>query len=234
MIRQDLILRHPLRRFGFGGEDILDEGGFGAVLARAGVGKTALLVQLALNAMIRGRRVLHVSMNEPVGKVGLWYEEMYSRLAAAHTPAQKKTLWEEILPLRFIMTFKVEGFSVPRFQERLNDLVVPGIFKPEVLLIDGLQFELTPRTDLEELKKLARAHNLRVWFTVHIHRHQEMGRAGIPIPLVPFENLFEFALLLATEEKRIGIRVLKTPIAGGEIPSLTLDPSSMLVMDEAC
>ena len=50
-------------------EDILPQGGFGAVLARAGVGKTALLVQLALNTMLRDKNVLHISLNDPVNKV---------------------------------------------------------------------------------------------------------------------------------------------------------------------
>lgn len=234
MIKKDLIRRHPLGRFGFGAVDVLGNGGFGAVLARAGVGKTALLVQLALNEMIRGKRVLHVSMYEPVGKVALWYEELYARLAAGHAPSQRKSLWEESLPLRFIMTFKVEGFSVPKFKERLHDLLVPGIFKPEVVLIDGLHFDMIERGEMEDLKKLAEDLGVSVWFTVHIHRHQETGREGLPLPLVPFEDLFDFAVVLATQEERVGIRILKTPVAGSETCALTLDPSSMLVMDEAC
>ena len=56
-------------------------GGFGAVLAHAGVGKTALLVQLALNSMLRSRNVLHVSLNDPVNKVNLWYSELFHHLA---------------------------------------------------------------------------------------------------------------------------------------------------------
>jgi ATP/maltotriose-dependent transcriptional regulator MalT len=42
------------------------------VLAPAGVGKTAFLVQLALNAMLQEKNVLHISLDEPVTKVSLW------------------------------------------------------------------------------------------------------------------------------------------------------------------
>ena len=61
MLRKDPILRNPLRAMGYENEDILSAGEFGAVLARAGVGKTAFLVQLSLNALLRGKNVLHIS-----------------------------------------------------------------------------------------------------------------------------------------------------------------------------
>jgi len=232
MIREDIIARHPLRHLGLQGDELLGEGAFGAVMARAGVGKTALLVQLALNAMVRGKRVLHVSMNDPVAKVALWYEEIFSLLAAPY-PSERKALWEEILPLRFIMTFKVEGFSAATFEERLNDLIIPGIFKPDLVLIDGMSFETAPRDDLSAVKEMARAQKVRAWFTVPIHRHQETGRAGIPLPLLPVKDLFDLVLLMATEAGAIRIRVLKGPEGMGETPTLFLDPSSLLVMDEA-
>ena len=54
MLRNDLITRNPLRLMGHESEEILVQGGFGALLARAGVGKTAFLVQLSLNALLRG------------------------------------------------------------------------------------------------------------------------------------------------------------------------------------
>ena len=79
-MKKELILRNPLRLMGDETDDIIPEGGFGAVLARAGVGKTALLVQLAVNALLRGNNVLHISLNDPVKKVSLWYKEVFNHL----------------------------------------------------------------------------------------------------------------------------------------------------------
>ena len=56
MLKNELILKNPLRRMGYESDDILNKGQFGAVLARAGVGKTAFLVQLALNSMLREKK----------------------------------------------------------------------------------------------------------------------------------------------------------------------------------
>ncbi|MBU2252567.1 MAG: AAA family ATPase, partial [Proteobacteria bacterium] len=120
MLKQDLILRNPLQHLGFETEDILPGGGFGAVLAPAGVGKTALLVQLALNGMLRNRNVLHISLDDPVNKVTRWYNELFGHLADRCEATQINRLWESVLPHRFIMTFRIESFSVPKLEERLN------------------------------------------------------------------------------------------------------------------
>jgi hypothetical protein len=231
MLKKDLILRHPLRALGYENEDILSPGGFGAVLARAGVGKTALLVQLALNTMLRGKKVLHVSLNDPVGKVVLWYEELFHHLAEQHQIDRMKSLWEDILPERFILTFKVEGFSVPRFEERLDDLMEQDIFRPETIIIDGFKFDEHAREALVTLKALAEKHAVRLWFTVPIHRHVEEGREGMPVPMMEVEDLFEVILLLATVESETRIRALKTPVAADHPPICVLDPSSMLIRD---
>ena len=231
MLKKDLILRHPLRSLGYKNDDILVQGGFGAVLARAGVGKTALLVQLALNTMLRGKKVLHVSLNDPVGKVVVWYEELFQHLAEQYHIERRKTLWEDILPERFILTFKVEGFSVPRLEERLNDLMAQGIFAPEMMIIDGLIFDGNVRNALADLKVLAEKHALRLWFTVPIHRHIEEGRVGMPVPLLDVEDLFEIVLLLSTEKGETHIRTLKRSVIGESSPVFVLDPSSMLIKD---
>ncbi len=56
MIKKDVILYNPLRLIGYETEDIIPEGGFGAVLARAGVGKTAFLVQIAISTLLRDKK----------------------------------------------------------------------------------------------------------------------------------------------------------------------------------
>jgi len=231
MLKKDLILRHPLRTLGYKNEDMLSPGGFGAVLSRAGVGKTALLVQLALNTMLRGKKVLHVSLNDPVGKVVLWYEELFHHLAEQHHIERMKVLWEDILPERFILTFKVEGFSVPRLEERLNDLMEQGIFKPEMIIIDGFKFDEEARESLIRLKGIAEKHSMRLWFTIPIHRHEEEGRQGMPMPIIKVADLFELVLLLASEQGETYIRPLKSPVITDKSPVFVLDPSSMLIKD---
>ena len=229
MLKKDLILRNPLRLLGRKTEEILDAGEFGAVLARAGVGKTAFLVQLALNSLLRNRNVLHISLNDPVKKVVLWYEEVLRKIAEEYNVGQIEQLLEAVQPHRFIMTFKVEGFSAPKLEERLTDLTEQGIFVPQMILIDGLPFESSIRQSLLLLKDLAKRQAVHVWFAVRTHRHEQISQEGIPAALQPVADLFDVAVQLQPEGKEIHVKALKGGQTPSDTPELLLDPSTMLI-----
>jgi hypothetical protein len=233
MIKQELILRNPLRHLGFETEDILPAGGFGAVLAQAGVGKTALLVQLALNSMLRSRNVLHVSLQDPVNKVTLWYGELFNHLASQHEGAQINKLWDSVLPHRFIMTFRVESFTAPKLEERLNDLTEQGIFKPEMMIIDGFHCDESMRSTLIALKALAAKTGMHVWFTVHTHSYEKPGQNGLPASFSPVVDLFDLVLELQTEHANVHIKPLRGAASKTPAADLLLDPSTMLIKDHS-
>jgi hypothetical protein len=232
MLKNELILKNPLRRMGYESDDILKGGQFGAVTARAGVGKTAFLVQLALNSMLREKNVLHISLNDPVKKVSLWYKEVFNRIATQYAIHQSVQLWDTILPHRFIMTFKVEGFSVPKLEERLTDLIEQDIFKPHAMIIDGLPFDNAVNQGLADLKSLASHEGMHVWFTIRTHRHEEPGPNGTPAQLIQIADLFEVAIQLVPVGKQIQIKAFKGPGSGGDQPDLMLDPATMLIQDQ--
>jgi hypothetical protein len=232
MLKKDLILRNPLRLLGSRTEEKLTDGEFGAVLARAGVGKTAFLVQLALNSLLRNKNVLHISLNDPVKKVALWYEEVLRKIATEYNVGQIEQLLEAVQPHRFIMTFKVEGFSVPKLEERLTDLTEQGIFMPQMILIDGLPFDETIREALLPLKDLAQRQSVHVWFTVRTHRHEPLSQEGMPVPLQTVNDLFEVAVELHPEGKEIHVKALKGGESASGSPELLLDPSTMLIKSQ--
>src|SRR6187551_2946054 len=55
----------------------LGKGNLGLVMARAGVGKTACLVQIALDDLLRERPVLHVSLDQTMDHVLSWYDALF-------------------------------------------------------------------------------------------------------------------------------------------------------------
>ena len=231
MLKNDLILRNPLRLMGHENEAIVPEGGFGAVLARAGVGKTALIVQVALDTMLKQKNVLHVSLNDPVDKVSLWYQEVLNSLAHQYHVRQIKELWEAIQMHRLIMTFKVEGFSVPKLEERVKDLTEQQIFNPHMVIIDGLPFDEGLRAPLEGLKAFSENHRLHLWFTVTTHRHEAPGADGLPVQLAPVVDLFDAAIQLQPEGKKIHIRCLKGGVDASRSNDQLLDPATMLIQE---
>jgi hypothetical protein len=231
MLKKDLIIRNPLRHLGYENDDIIPVGGFGAVLSRAGVGKTAFLVQYALNAMLRDKHILHISLNDPVDKVTLWYNELFIRLAQHYEVEQINRLWENILPNRFIMTFRIDSFTVPKLEERLYDLSQQDIFKPDMIIIDGLHFDESVQEYLTDLKNLSLKQSCQTWFSVHTHRHEEPGLEGIPQRLSDVKELFEVVLKLQPSGTEIKIEPLKgAPVISQEQP-LYLDASTMLIKE---
>jgi hypothetical protein len=232
MFKKDLILRNPLRSLGRAGEEILTAGRFGAVLAPAGVGKTAFIVQLALNAMLQEKNVLHISLDEPVTKVSLWYEKLFQDLTGRAKMTRIDGVLEDLLPHRFIMTFKVEGFTVPKLEERLTDLTAQNIFHPEMVLIDGFPFGEEARERLMALKLLAGRLGVYVWFTVHTHRHETPTPEGLPPSLAQASDLFDVVLKLEPKGAYIAVEPLRgIAVKAGE-KRLHLDPATMLIRDE--
>lgn len=230
MLKKELVFRSPLRLMGHETEDILKPGEFGAILARAGLGKTATLVQLALDSLLRDKKVLHISLTDPVKKVCLWYEEVFRNIVDQYNIQQTDQVWEEILPNRLIMTSNMETFSVSELEKRLNDLTEQDIFHPHKLLIDGLPFDEIDKVMLTDLKSLAKDRGIHFWFTVRTHRHEPLGPDGIPTPLLNIIDLFDVVFQLLPEKKEIHLKTLKGGPSGPDRTSLLLDPSTMLIV----
>jgi len=229
MLRNDLIQRNPMGFFGDKSERSLAGGEFGGILARAGVGKTALIVQLAINAMLKDQRVLHISLTDPVNKVNLWYQEVYRHLTRNDDATFARALWEELLPCRFIMTFKAEGFKLPVLEERLGDLGEQGIFSPSIVIFDGYPFDAADLNSLAALKTFCADNDMSAWFTIRTHRHEAPAAGGLPTQLNGLDDLFDALVRLQPEGKEIHIEILKGVDAP---PSLVLDPTTMLIANE--
>jgi len=230
MVKTDLIERNPLRQLAGDREDILADGAFGAVLSRAGIGKTALVIQMALFNMLRHKNVLHVSLNDPIGKVTLWYGELFQDIAEEYNVNNIKDIWNDIEPYRLILSMKVSGFSVPLLEERITDLTTQNIFNPSMVIIDGFPFDETARDHLKALRTLAERNGFSIWFTVHTHRDEQPAADNLPACFSPVADLFAVALELKPEGNNVrietlaGSRTVETP--------LLLNPTTMLVTQD--
>jgi hypothetical protein len=229
MVKKDVTYQNPIRILGRDADALLSKGHIGAIVARAGVGKTAFLIQVALDYLIREKNVLHVSLSDPVDKVSLWYKEVFRNITAKWSRGQSQECWEMLLPHRFIMTFRAENFAVPTLDERLTDLSEQGVFDPEVVVIDGFRFDDTSRNTLEALKNLIDDRSLRTWFTVRTHRHEKPGPNGIPAPLATVSELFEVIIKLQPDGSEIHVNAVKGGEGNAQPPKMFLDPATLLV-----
>ncbi len=218
---------NPLGALGLDNNGGGESNRMGLVMARAGLGKTAVLVQLALDSIVRGNKVLHVSIGETVDKTRAWYDDIIALLRDEGTKIDY-----ELLQNRMIMTFKESSFSQAVLEERLDDLVQQNVYRPECLIIDGYDFTANDHTALSELKEFMLKHGLKMlWFSAVSHRTDtRKSEAGVPAPCHEMDDLFETVLLISPGEKGINLEIVKCEACSVDAgTTLMLDPSTMLV-----
>ena len=233
MLKNDLILKNPLRSLEPETGPHRGPHRMGLVIARRGVGKTALLVQFAMDSLLRGNRVLHVSIGEDLEKAKAWYDDLFQVLSRSYRLDHAGEVYHEIARRRMIMTFKAATFSVPKLEERLNDLLYQDVFRPDAVIIDGYDFEAASPEEVTDLQDLIKAMSLHAWFSALRHREDpRTSELGVPAPCDRFEDLFNTILLIEPEAKSIALRILKDDATGADKGRrLAVDPATFLVTE---
>ena len=229
-----MVSNNPLRARGREKEDGTDGRRVGLVMARAGLGKTAILVQIALDSMLRDNKVLHIAIGEGLDKTRTWYDDILGLMSQEKEVEDFQQVVDEVMQNRMIMTFKENSFSTATLEERMEDLAQQGIFKADCLVVDGFDFTDTDSaTALNELKGFMEKNDLKmIWFSAVSHRDDERVSAnGIPAPCHEVDEVFDTVLLISPEDEGIKLKTLKCSAAcsvdAGK--SLTLDPATMLI-----
>lgn len=235
MLKNDLTGKNPLGAFKVDSKGNEISHRMGLVIARAGLGKTAILVQIALDSMLRGQQVLHVSIDQNIQKTKSWYDDILRDLSSTSEPESYAGMQYEVMRNRMIMTFKESTFSRAKLEERLNDLIYQDIFRPSCLVIDGLDFNNIDRQTIEDMRELQKEANLNIWFSAVTRRDDQttVSKAGVPAPCHELDDLFDTVILLQPEsngESKIFLNILKDETGCVEPgKSLRLDPTSLIV-----
>ena len=230
MQKEDLIKKNPLRVLNPLSDESLPDHRMGLVMARAGLGKTAILVQIAMDSMLRGQKVLHVSIGEDLGKAKAWYDDIFKYISEGSQLENVAEIENELMRNRMIMTFKEAAFSRPKLEERLNDLVYQNIFRPDIVVVDGYDFAEVDYDSIMDLKEMMAAMNVQVWFSALRHRDDErVSAAGIPAPCHEIDGLFDTVIILQPEQDAILLDIIKDEYDGAAGKILNLDPSTMMV-----
>ena len=235
MLKSDLIAKNPMGAFNRDAKGT-DVARMGLVMARPGSGKTAILVQIALDSILRGKQVVHVSVGENIEKAKAWYDDILSDISSNAKHEEMAEVQLDVRRNRMIMTFNASTFSRPKLEERLNDLIYQDIFRPCCMIIDGLDFTKLDRQTLEDMRELQKEANMSIWLSAVTQREDQeevVANQGIPAPCDHFSDLFDTVIMLQPEsgdESKIFLNVLKDStgcVTSGK--SLRLDPTSLVV-----
>jgi len=208
----------------------LGPGNLGVLMARAGVGKTACLIHIAFDKLIRREKLVHISLTDGPEKVASYYNVIFYDLVKALNIPYEQDLRVLMEQNRMILAYLNRSFKMERLRENLGNLVQFGGFTPQCLIVDGLEFLEAGRGIVEGFKSIAREFQAEVWFSAVTHRHiQEINDRGIPNPLHEMDDLFDIILQLQPDATGVHLNLLKdhdtygTPVAG-----IRIDPSTFL------
>ncbi|HIJ37156.1 MAG TPA: hypothetical protein HPP59_07800 [Deltaproteobacteria bacterium] len=212
----------------------LGRGNLGVLIARAGVGKTACLIHIALDRIFRSGKLVHVSLEEGPEKVTSYYNVIYHDVAEALDIPNEDEYQALIDRNRMILAYLNRSFDLERLRANLNNLADRLEFSPETLIVDGLDFENTGIDQFKGLKKIAEDFSLEIWFSALSHRHiKDVNERGIPYPVNSVDEIFSIIFHLHPEPSGLFLKVLKDHdkiLDGGR--SVRLDPNTILPLDE--
>lgn len=231
---KDFISFSPLKLLDKSSRKGLGAGNLGVLIARAGVGKTACLIHIAFDRIFRQGKLVHISLEEGPEKVTSYYNVMYHDLVKALDLTDDYDDYRMLIDRnRMILAYLSQSFEIERLRTNLRNLAKNLNFRPDTLIIDGLDFERTERTLFEGFKEIAAEFQVEIWLSALSHRHiTEVNERGIPYPCHEFDDLFSLIIQFQPESSGVFLRLLKDH-DNPTIPdaSVRLDPNTFLALN---
>ncbi|MDR2194464.1 MAG: DEAD/DEAH box helicase family protein [Treponema sp.] len=231
MTTEDLIQRSPIRIFEQSIHGGLKGGEIGIIAAPNGIGKTSVLVQIALYKLLQSHKVIHVSFIRHTDHVLSWYEDIFDEFTKKKSLDHANEVKNSLVKNRVLMNFNQEGMTHDQILKSLRSLIVEGGFKAESLIIDGFDFSLAHAELFKAVKQFAAELELSVWYSCSIREGAYDNRK---IPLVFKEHSGVIDVVITLEQKSSYIELFVSKDRNVYNPSSTplkLDPKTLLVLE---
>lgn len=210
----------------------LGRGEFGVVLSRTGVGKTGLLITLALDHLLQGRKVLHISTKETVDHVRAYYDQLLEAMAQQLGLDRMMERQLEVERGRHILAYNRETFTLDKMRQSVAFLRDDAEFKPDMVIMDGTpRFEYSEDWEIRGICDLASELNAEIWTGSNLHREgQEVDDRGVPHEVAWHEENIDVIISLQSQGGHVRVQILKEH--DSEQPaavSLELDPETRML-----
>ncbi len=231
MVKKILSTRSPIKTLEKNLKGGFGPGQVGVFASRKGVGKTACLVQLALDRLFEEKPVIHVSYASRVDYVIAWYEELFKNLATRENLKSFMETHDRIVRNRVIMNFRQEGMKTEQVLKSLEALIGPGNFPARTIIVDGFNFYLPCAADLALFKKFAVERELEFWFSCSLKGEDPLfDQHGLPFVLKDYLDYLDIIITLEHDNGRVRLNLVKDhdQLTNRKL-RLELDPATLLL-----
>jgi len=234
MVKEELIQRSPLRIFEQSIHGGLKAGEVGIIVSQAGIGKTSMLVQLALDKLLQGKKVIHVSFTQHTHYVLAWYEDIFDELFSEKKLENAADVKDEIVKNRVLMNFNQEVMTSEQILKSLRAMIKEGGFAAESIIVDGFDFSRATRERIGNVKAFAKELGLSVWYSCTV---KESGswydNDKMPLALKDYADLVDIVIVLEPKADHIELSVSKDRDDRGiKTLATRLDPKTLLISEK--
>ena len=226
MVKEELIQRSPLRVFEKSIHGGLKAGEIGIIASKRGIGKTSVLVQLALDNLMQGKKVIHISFVKHTHYVLDWYENIFDEFINRKDLENTSEIKDEIIKNRVLMNFNQELMSKEQIIKSLRAMIVEGGFAAEALIIDGFDFSSTPLESIKLIKDFAKEMGLLVWYSCTVNDEGPLNKDIL--------DLIDVVIMLKSRPvpPHIELSVAKDrDAADTRNMAMQLDPKTLLILE---
>jgi hypothetical protein len=233
MVKQELVQRSPVRIFEKSIHGGLKAGEVGVIASQSGVGKTSVLVQIALDKLLQGKKVIHVSFTQHTGYVLAWYEDIFDEFISKKNLENTLDVKNEVVKNRVLMNFNQDGMSGDQILRSLRALIVEGGFAAEAIIVDGFDFSRMERERLEKTRAFAKDLGIEFWYSCTVKgAGPGCDKRNIPLLIKDYTDLIEVVIVLEPRADHIELSVSKDRDAyNPEAMALKLDPKTLLILE---
>jgi hypothetical protein len=235
MVKNELIQRSPLRIFEQSIHGGLKAGEMGIIVSQPGIGKTSMLVQLAMDKLLQGKKVIHVSFTQHTHYVLAWYEDIFDELIDRKKLENAADVKDEIVKNRVLMNFNQEVMSNEQILKSLRAMIVEGAFAAESLIVDGFDFSRANRERISNVKAFAKELGLSVWYSCTVKENGQPLYDGekMPLAIKDYADLFDIVIVLEPKTDHIELSISKDRDAHDlKTLAMRLDPKTLLIQEK--
>jgi len=238
MILSELIQRSPIRIFEQSINGGLKRGEIGIIASPNGVGKTSVLVQLALDKLLQGKRVIHVSFTpnrrfEHTQYVPLWYEDIFNEFINKKNLENAAEIKNDLVKNRVQMNFSQDGVTINQILRSLRAMIIEGGFKADSIIIDGFDFSHADKENLAGVKTFATELGVSVWYSCTVKDEAgQFDKENIPVVIGGFADIIDVVIVLQSKTDHVELSISKDRDSIiSKSMAMKLDPRTLLILE---